>query len=683
MREVTELPRRVETVENAWIPMRDGTQLAARIFLPEDATADPVPAVLEYIPYRKRDDTRRRDDVSGPYVAGHGYAYVRVDLRGSGDSQGVLLDEYLEQEIQDGLDVLSWIAEQPWCAGTVGMIGISWGGFNGLQIAARRPPELGAIVTLSSSDDRYLDDVHYMGGCLLTDNLSWAAVMFAHNSCPPDPEIVGDEWRSMWMERLEANTPWIVQWLRHQHRDEYWRRESVSERYEAIEVPVMAVSGWADGYTNTVFRLLEHLSVPRQALVGPWSHLYPHQGIPGPAIGFLQEQVRWWDHWLKGIDRGVEGEPMLRAWMQDSVPPTAQYDTRPGRWVGEERWPSPHIVWRTLGLGPTRLVEAPDEPAEGDGDEEEEEEEELTIQSPLTVGLFAGKWCSYSATPDLPHDQREEDGGALTFDSEPLEEDLEILGSPVLTLELASNRPVAMVAVRLSDVAPDDKATRITYGLLNLTHRDGHGDPEPLEPGKRYTAEVRLNDVAQVFPAGHRLRVAISTSYWPLAWPPPEPARLTVYTDASRFELPVRPRRDDLDAAITFPEPQGAPAPRTTVVEPSRHSWRVIRDLATDESTLEVVKDEGAYLLEDIGTTLVDRVWEWYTSRADDFDSARGEIQSVRGYRRGDWSVDTRTRLVLTCTPAEFRVQAELDAYELGQRVFSRTWDERIPRELL
>ncbi len=364
---------------------------------------------------------------------------------------------------------------------------------------------------------------------------------------------------------------------------------------------------------------------------------------------------------------------MLRAWMQDSVPPTAYYETRPGRWIGERKWPSPDIEWRTLQLAPGRLV----------GEVEEVDEEETTIQSPLTVGLFAGKWCSYSATPDLPHDQREEDGGALTFDTEPLEHDLEILGSPVLTLEFSSTRPVAMVAVRLSDVAPDDKATRITYGLLNLTHRDGHEAPEPLEVGERYRAEVQLNDVAQAFPAGHRLRVAISTSYWPLAWPPPEPVRLAVYTGASRFALPVRPPRDDVDTAITFPGPEGAPAPPTTEVEPTEHTWRVIRDLATDESTLEVVKDEGAIRLDDIDTTVVDRVWEWCTSRGDEWDSPRNEIYSVRGYRRDDWSVETRTRTVVTCTATELHVHAELDAFEGDQRVFSRNWEERVPRDLL
>ena len=427
IRTATELPHRVREIEHFWVPMRDGCRLAARAWLPEDAATHPVPAILEYIPYRKRDSTAGRDSIMHPYFAGHGYACVRVDLRGSGDSEGLLHDEYLEQELADGGEVIGWIAAQPWCSGAVGMIGISWGGFNALQIAARRPEALAAVVTVCSTDDRYADDVHYMGGCVLGDNLSWASTMLAYNSCPPDPELVGERWRAMWLERLRHNRPWLESWLRHQHRDAYWRHGSICEDFSAVRCPVLAASGWADGYTNAVFRLLAGLHVPRKGLIGPWSHKYPHLGVPGPAIGFLQECLRWWDQWLKGIETGVMAEPMLRAWMQDSISPWTTYEERPGRWIGEPSWPSPNVEDRTLPLAEHRIA-APGEPIE---------DHTVAIQSPLSVGLFAGKWCSYAAAPDLPHDQREEDGGALTFDSDRLAAPLEILGAPVVELQLS------------------------------------------------------------------------------------------------------------------------------------------------------------------------------------------------------------------------------------------------------
>src|SRR5499426_3833836 len=228
---VTQFPRQVREIENLFITLADGTRLAARIWLPADAEQKPVPAILEYLPYRKRDGTAERDALTHPYFAGHGYAAVRVDMRGSGESDGILLDEYLKQEQDDCLEVFQWLARQPWCTGACGMIGISWGGFNGLQVAARRPPQLKAIITVGSTDDRYATDVHYMGGCMTKDNPDWAAVMFSHVSTPPDPAVVGERWRAMWLARLEHLQPWLIPWIAHQRRDGYWKHGSVCEDF--------------------------------------------------------------------------------------------------------------------------------------------------------------------------------------------------------------------------------------------------------------------------------------------------------------------------------------------------------------------------------------------------------------------------------------------------------------------
>ncbi len=678
MRTVTDFPHDVEVIENTFIPLRDGQQVAARIWLPTGATARPVPAVLEYIPYRKRDMTRGRDALNHPYIAGHGYACVRVDLRGSGDSDGVMVDEYRPQEHEDAEDVIAWLAEQPWCDGNVGMMGISWGGFNSLQLAARRPPALKAIISASATEDLYVDNMHYMGGCLLADNLSEATVMLAFNSLPPDPAIVGDRWREMWHERLRGSGLWLETWLSHQRRDDYWKPASVVEDYSAVQVPVMAVGGWADGYTNAIFRLMEHLDVPRRALIGPWGHKYPHLGVPGPAIGFLQEVVRWWDHWLKGKDTGIEEEPMVRAWMQDSVPPSASYADRPGRWVGEWSWPSPEIEERSYTLSRYSLVDPNDDVAERD----------LELQSPLSVGMFAGKWASYAAVPDLPYDQREEDGGALVFESEPLEEDTEVFGLPRVELEVSADRPVAQLAVRLSDVRENGEATRVTYGVLNLTHRDGSAEPQPLEPGRRYRVQVPLNGLAHSFPRGHRLRLSISTSYWPLIWPAPEPATVTVRSGVSSLHLPVRPPRPEDAELRPLGEPEAAPEEEITTLETGEHHWRVMRDLATDVSTLEIANDQGAFRINETGTLIRRATHEWYSFRWNDVNSVRGETRTVRRLERDDWRVEITTRTVLTSTPTDFVVNAQLDAYELDEergdpRVYSENWQRSIPRDLV
>lgn len=703
----------VRVVDNVWIELSDGCRLAARLWLPAEAGAHRVPAVLEYIPYRKRDFKAVRDAQIHGYFAAHGYAGVRVDLRGSGDSEGILRDEYLQQELNDGLEVLRWIAAQPWCDGNVGMFGLSWGGFNGLQIAALQPPELKAVITVCSSDDRYRDDIHYMGGCLLTDNLSWASTMFAYNSCPPDPAVVGERWRRMWLERLQGSGLWLKTWLQHQRRDDYWRHGSISEDYSRIQCPVFAVSGWADGYSNAVFHLLEHLTVPRWGLIGAWGHKYPHMGGPGPAIGFLQESLRWWDQWLKGIDRGVTKEPMLRAWMQDSFSPIVPQ--RPGRWVAEHAWPSPHIeavpfVLTTDGLQPNGCAEpfdaaepsdaaapsgsggmntsAPAEARAGpDGafgrQGQPAAERIYEVRSPLSVGLFAGKWCSYSEVTDLPSDQRDEDGGALVFDSLPLAQPLEILGAPAVELQLSSDKPVAQVAVRLSGIAPDGTVTRVTYGLLNLTHHHSDANPEEIEPGRRYTVLVRLNYIAQRFPAGHKLRIAVSSSYWPLAWPAPESARLVIYPCFSKVLLPCRsPSEADLQLR-PFAAPETAASPPTTLLAPARREWTVIRNLATNEVTLDVVNNDASYRLEDIDLTIRKDVDERFIYRSNRYDTLRAEVTSTRGLHRGDWQVRTVTRTVLTSTRTHFRIQATLDAYEGDARVFARSWDETIPRDLV
>jgi uncharacterized protein len=671
MTTVTSFPRSVREVDPVWIPLADGTRLAAKIWLPVDAEARPVPAVLEYIPYRRRDFTAQRDALMHPYVAGHGYACVRVDLRGSGDSDGVLTDEYLRLEHDDALEVIAWLARQPWCTGAVGMIGNSWGGFNALQVAARRPPALKAIITSCSTDDRYADDIHYMGGCLLGDKLRWASTMFAHNARPPDPAVVGARWRDLWLERLRGSGLWLETWLGHQRRDAYYKHGSVCEDYGAIACPVLAVGGWLDAYTNAIPRLMQGLSVPRMAIIGPWGHRYPHMAAPGPGIGFLQLAVRWWDTWLREVDSGLMKEPALRVYMMESAEPAPLYARREGRWLAEPGWPSPRVrPWR-LVLNPGRL-----DPTGGP-------EAALAIRSPETVGLHAGHWCSYGLTVDLPLDQRLEDGGSLVFDSEPLTERLEILGAPVVELEVASDHPVAQVAARLSDVAPGGAATRVTYGLLNLTHRDSHEHPTPLVPGQRYRVRLALNDMAQAFPPGHRIRLALSTCYWPIAWPAPGPVTLTVITGASVLQLPVR-AADGVEAGAAELPPVETPPPLPiTVFEPSRADRIVHHDVASGEVTLEWVQNAGRYRLDGIDLTVRGVTRERFTIRLGDPLSARGEVTGTLGLERGDWRVETRTRTRLSATAEAFRIEATLEALEGGARVWEESWDRTVPRHLV
>jgi predicted acyl esterase len=654
----SDFPRAVRRIDHTWIPLADGTRLAARIWLPEDAEQDPVPAILEYLPYRKGDAFARRDSRHHPYFAGHGYAGVRVDLRGTGDSDGIIEDEYLPQEQEDAIDVIAWLAAQPWCTGAVGMLGISWGGFNGLQVAARRPPGLKAVISMCASDDRYADDVHYVGGCVLAvDMLPWAATMLTGNALPPDQAVVGDSWRATWLQRIERTPPFIEAWLAHQRRDGYWRQGSVCEHYEAIEVPVYAIGGWADGYTNAIPRLVEGLPGPRKGLIGPWSHAFPQDGAPGPAIGFLQECLRWFDQHLKGIDTGIMDEPRLRVWMQDPVAPATHHVQRPGRWVSEPAWPPPGARAWAWDFGP---------------------EQPISHRSIESTGIDAGAWCADGGEGDWPGDQRAEDERSLTFTSEPLDEAIEILGFPEVTLGIEVGRPSALVAVRLCDVDPDGASLLITRGVLNLNHRDGHADPQPLEPGRRYDVTIRLDAIAQRVPAGHRLRVAVSTAYWPWLWPVARPVTLTLH--AGRLTAPTRPPRDE--DLPDFEAPEWAAPLEVETIKRGRTTRGHTHDQATGAHELRFEWDVGGHRrIVDSAIEMNDTHVTTYRIVDGDPLSASVRVQCSSALGRGAWRTRIHTDSEMTATAAEFVVRHRLDAYEAEKRICSRSWTLAFPRD--
>lgn len=677
---VTQFPRAVREVENLFIPLRDGTRLAARIFLPEDAEDHPVPAILEYLPYRKRDGTGERDALTHPYFAGHGYAAVRVDMRGCGESDGLLHDEYLLQEQDDCLEVIAWLARQPWCSGAVGMFGISWGGFNGLQVAARRPPALKAVVSVCSTDDRYADDVHFMGGALLTAKFSWAATMFGGMTRPPDPALVGEpRWREMWLDRLHNLPLLAARWLGHQRRDAYYKHGSICEDFAAVACPVYAVGGWGDGYSNAVPRLLAGLAGPRKGLIGPWAHKYPHLALPGPRIGFLQECLRWWDKWLKGIETGIMDEPMLRVWMMESARPAAFNPERPGRWVAEEGWPPPspptgdrpppqrlHLTTAGLQAGVP-----------------EGNPEALLVASPEGTGTAAGTWFPYGVPGDDPADQRGDDAGSVTVDTLPLDARLEILGAPVIELELSADRPQAVVAVRLCDVFPDGASTRVTYGLLNLSHRDSHEHPSPLEPGQRCRVRIQLNDVAYAFPPGNRIRIAVSSAYWPIAWPAPERATLRILTGGSSLLLPVRLPRPADDRLVPFPPAETAQPERRTLLRAGSSERTVTRDLISGETVLRMADDSGLVRIEATGLEVGSVKWGEYRIVDGDPLSARVATRWTHRVGRGAWQTRTETSTVVTAGSDRFHVIARMDAYEGEEHVAGRDWEETVPRDMV
>jgi len=663
-------PRKVKELENVWIPMSDGVKLAARMWIPRDAEKKPVPALLEYIPYRKRDGTIVRDHLTHPYFAGHGYAAIRVDMRGNGDSDGLMEDEYTKQEQDDALEVIAWIARQPWCTGKVGMFGISWGGFNALQVAARKPPALKAIITLCSTDDRYEDDIHYKGGTLLNENLGWAATMLAYSSRPPDPKIVGNRWRKMWMERLKNEPFLLIPWLKHPHRDAYWKHGSVAENWSAIETPALMVGGWNDAYSNAIPRLMKGLRTTRKAIIGPWAHKYPHFAVPGPRIGFLQEALRWWDQWLKDETTGVRSDPDYRYYVMAPYKPGTFPEHIDGRWVSDSFWGFGNMETKKWALNANGIGPTPGE------------EKALTISSKQTTGADGGEYCIIWLGPEFAGDQARDDAQSLTFDTPPLVTDIDIVGQPAVELEFSVDKPVASVAVRLNDVWPTGEVSRITFHLQNLCMRDNRETPSKLEPGKRYKMKIKMDDIAWRLPKGHKLRVAISTSYFPMMWPAPEPVTLTVYAGKSLFHMPMRKQVAN-ETSVSWKEPEGAEPVKLKHLRDHAHKRETIFDDKTGEMRMEIVDDFGEYEIKPHGLIAGSVGRETYSNKPDDPLSAKMETHWTEERRRGTWATRTETYGRLTATKTHWLVWGKIEAYEGKKKVFEKVFDEKIERKLM
>ena len=655
----------IAVTENLWIPLADGRRLAAKVWLP--AGAGPAPAILEYLPYRKRDGTARRDATTHPVFASHGYACIRVDIAGTGESDGVFDDEYSERELSDGEEAVAWIASRRWCDGNVGMIGISWGGFNGLQLAFRRPEALKAIVTVCSTTDRFADDIHYMGGCLLTDNFNWGGQMNAYQTRPPDPAL-REDWRKRWIERMDTLPFLAAEWLRRPARDDYWKHGSVCEDWRAINAATLAVGGWADAYVNAPSALAANLSAPVKALVGPWEHKYPHIARINPA-DFHGEALRWFARWLKGHDNGVENLPAYRAFVREHDEPSPEYGPHKGRWIAEPEWPSPNISDYGLHLSESGLGDAV-----GQG--------VARVSTPQHVGLNAACFCpGMRVGHELAGDQSQDDALSVRFDTEPLADAIEVLGRPDVEIAFRVDRPVAQLCFRLCDVAENGVSQRVSYRPFNLNCHSGFKTPELLVPGRSYTARIPLNECAHRFSAGNRIRLAVSTAYWPVIWPSPEPARVELELSRCRLTLPVRKVDTEPDPMAPAP-PRNFPTLQSDEIRSpdSRAERRVEPD---GMRMLETFDDFGATRDPGHGLEVGSHVRQRFAIHPDDPLTARHEAGWRFEFRRGDRRVAIDTENLMTATGNEFKLERKIVAYEGGETVFEKQQSETIGRGTL
>ncbi|MGB5707910.1 MAG: CocE/NonD family hydrolase [Arenicellales bacterium] len=657
-------------IDNASIPLSDGRQLAARVWLPRESSNASVPAILEYLPYRKRDGTAQRDDSTYPVFAAAGYAGVRVDISGTGESDGDFDDEYSPRELADCLEIIDWIAIQPWCDGNIGMMGISWGGFNSLQLAALQPPALKAVIAIGTTVDRYNDDIHYKNGSHLYSNFYWSSTMLCFASRPPDPQLVGDRWREMWKHRLDTQPFPLETWLEHQRRDDYWKHGSVCEDYAAIQIPCLVISGWGDGYINAPPSMAQHSGGLTKAVNGPWIHKYPHIAWPRPRMDYHREAISWWNRWLKNIENDVEQIPAYRAYISEGVVPGGFRQHEPGFWVGESTWPSDQVhpqsfypsARHTLKMTPGNSLK-------------------FLVCSPQDCGTACGEFFALKPDSELSGDQRLDDAGSLIFETDVLQDPYTILGRPSIQLNLSVDRPVANIAVRLLDIGPEGVSHRVSWGVLNLTHRDSHENPKPMTPGKTETIKFQLDECGYRFLPGHKIRLAISTAYWPMVMPPPERVTATIMSgEHTCVTLPLY-RGDN---RIEIPEPENkSPLPEYKCHLKPDHQRVVETDIQHNRTHYRVFDDTGEYEIPDHGMRIRHTHEEcWSIAPDDPLTSTASSIYTCY-LARDNWRIRTVAESSLTCDKDNFYLEASVTAWDADQVFSKRQWDKVIKRDHL
>ena len=655
--------------EYVFVDMRDGVRISAHIHRPD--TKDRVPAIAGYTPYRK-------GPLAGPpAVVAHGYASVTWDIRGTGDSSGFNDSIYSDAERQDGYDMIQWIADQPWCTGSVGLWGISFGAVVALQMAKAAPPALKAIIARSGTDDPYREWTNPGGSMRPYMPMVYAAIMAASNFGPPDPAAVGDQWADMWRDRLDHNTSWGLPFLEHLVDSPFWRDRSLYGQYDRVQCAAFLVGGWADWYPTPLLRTFANLSSPKRALVGPWSHQFPDAGFPGPAIDWQPEAMRWWDHWLKGIDTGVMDEPPVTLWVRDYQEPASIITMDQGRWRCENHWPpqrmqaTPYYLHEAGELATTT-------PGSGSADANQAAAPDVfdAFESDARAGMATGLHGGgpFNVNVAMPLDQRLDDAFGKQYTTVPFSEDVEIIGRPVVALQVSATMPVAQLACKLCDVAPDGSVALITKATLTTSHRESHTDPTPITPGQVYAMNVELLACAYRIKAGHRLRLMIAGGDFMNAWPTPYPGEIRLHRSpaaASHVVIPMAPADSNHDTADVQPGFTSLEKPGMTVRAEDQAKYEIRHNPITREA--------GIHYLCHYAPTWIHEAT--YTVSAERPDVATIDSASTRTFEYAGGKIDVAAHILTSSDAAGFHQTVQVDASINGRTHAQRSWERSVGRQ--
>jgi predicted acyl esterase len=649
-------------IETGWLTVQDGTRLAATYYKPVPKTPNETfPVLFEFLPYRKDDGGYIGTYSLYTYFVRRGYILVRVDIRGTGSSEGLFpLREYSEQELDDAVEIIAKLAAMSGSNGHVGMWGISWGGFNAIQVAMRRPPALRAILATMATDDLYHDDIHYIDGVFHVDE--WAFWFDHSKAIPQSPLYPLDD--AYFRDRFDS-TPGLLTYLNEQRDGDFWRKNSLRWQYEKIEIPCYLIGGLLDGYRDSIPRMLENMAVPIKAELGPYNHSWPDDGVPGPNYEWRFEAVRWWDYWLKDRNTGILEDPRLCFFLRDAHLPDPGLETTPGFWVSTD-WPIPGTEWKKLYPSENhQLLEAPGKSGE-----------ESLLYVP-GFGVNTGLWWG-----EPTDDMRPDDAGSVVFDSPLLENGFAIAGLPRVRLRAAADAPLAHWTVRLEDVFPDGRVSLVAGGLINGAQRNSRLRPEYLEPEKNYDLEFDLHFTTWTFRPGHRIRLAITNSLFPMTWPTPHrmTTHLSTGIEQTNIALPVIPPGPYERPGFRPPEP--------------RESVRDARDFGSDvwpQGTYEYRRDlargtvgvewrgKGSYEVKGI---------RYHFTELNLYETNEKDPARSRFLGEASDTIELPGRKIFLLTNGEivsderaFHLTFTRRLYENDKLLRSREWKETIPRD--